>query len=263
MSIIINLYNEQQTIESFCMQMSKNLKNMTDNYECIFLDNGSHDQTLPLLKSICANDFHFHYIALCHNLSIVEAYYIGMQYAQGDFILFMNTSYPPYMILELYHIMISKNINRAGGMLINQQNHSSRQQHYFKIFDVSQLKPYIEEYDLDGFKAELKHNHNEMYWLSYTNLEEQKSTFLQRLIKFMNFRYEQRMIYAFLFSMLCTILLIPSILILHYHLDASYSFFISLILTCCVMIVMEITHSRFCCFYIKRRRNEIKETTFQ
>lgn len=262
LSIVIPLYNDGDTLEDFYYQMNKALKTMQGNYECIFIDNASRDKTRTQLQRICEHDFHIHYVSLLYNVSTIEAYYIGLRYTQGDFILIMDLKHPAYMIKEFFHIMNGRTLSCAGGNLMNPQKHSQQKQRYFKIFQAKLLQDFVMEEDFDGFKSYIKHTQEDILWISYSDLEQQEYSQFHYIMSWLNARFEQRMIYIVLFSFVLTIIMIPSVLMWYFHLDFLYSFYISTLLTLCVLIVMLIVHARFCCYYMRNKHSNIKETTF-
>lgn len=259
LSMIVVLYNEEQMIDSYYQQMTKLLNDI--NYECIFIDDGSHDHTLHKLHVICEQDFHCHYISLRHNLSISEAYYIGVRYAQGDYILTSDVLHPLYMIPQMYRAMEQYHVPCIGGRLIHRNDYTStRKQRYFKIFECDELKN--DDIDYDEFKKRIRYIGENMKWISYHNLEETQITRIQKLYYDLNQRYEQRLIFLLVIAMFTTIIMIPSVLILYYDLDTHYSIYISSVMTICVLLVIGILHSRLCNFQAKRHYEKIRETTF-
>ena len=123
-------------------------------------------------------------------------------------------------------------------------------------------KDYFDQQDLDGFKSYLYHSHEHTLWLPYTNMEETRNTLFQQILFRLNLKYERRIIYVFFVTLICTLFFIPMILIFHYYLEVSYSIYISLLLTLCAFAMMEVIHSRYCFFCIKKRQKKIKESTF-
>ena len=52
LSVIVPCYNEEDSIELFVTEVSKKLLNVCENFELIFIDDGSSDATLDVLKKI-------------------------------------------------------------------------------------------------------------------------------------------------------------------------------------------------------------------
>ncbi|MGX8833298.1 glycosyltransferase [Amedibacillus sp. YH-ame6] len=261
LSIVVPLYNDQHGLNVFYQHVIRDLKQLTVNYECIFIDNGSHDATLSILRNLTEKDFHCHYISTSHNLSVMEALYIGMQHAQGDDIVIMDIYHPTYMISKLYEVKEEKHASDIGGFL-KAKNASSKKQKHLRIIDADIIMEYIAQQDFDGFKSYLNHDYKNILWLPYTNMEEKKNTQFQKLLSSLNIKYERRFIYILFYSLLTTLFFIPSILILHYQLEFEYSAYISVLLTLCIYAILEVMHSRYCCFHASTRQEKVKESTF-
>lgn len=261
LSIVVPLYNDQHRLEPFYQHVIRDLKQLPVNYECIFIDNGSHDSTLSILRSLSEKDFHCQYISTNHNLSITEVLYIGMQHTQGDDIILMDVYHPTYMIAKLYEVMEEKQASDIGGFL-KTSNASSKKQKHLRIIHADIIMEYIHQQDFDGFKNYLNHVHNHILWLPYTNMEEKKNTQFQKLLSYLNIKYERRFIYILFCSFMTTLFLIPFVLIFHYQLELEYSAYISLLLTLCIFVILEVLHSRFRCFHASTHQENIKESTF-
>ena len=84
-SIVTPCYNEQDNVQE-CVQVIKNVFAQYDNYdyEHIFIDNASTDNTLQLLKEIAATDPKVKIIANSRNFGHIKSPYYGLLQANGD-----------------------------------------------------------------------------------------------------------------------------------------------------------------------------------
>ena len=57
-SLIVPCYNEQESIPIFYEETTKIIRNMDVEYEMIFIDDGSKDKTLKILKELSEDDNH-------------------------------------------------------------------------------------------------------------------------------------------------------------------------------------------------------------
>lgn len=57
-SIIVPCYNEQAVLKLFYVEIVKVLEKITNNYELLFVDDGSQDSTLSIIKTLCINNSH-------------------------------------------------------------------------------------------------------------------------------------------------------------------------------------------------------------
>jgi len=104
LSIVVPVFNEEQIIEQLVKRMSDAAKSITDNYEIIFVNDGSRDSSLFKLKEACAQDPKLHYISFSRNFGHQIAITAGMDYASGDAIVTIDGDLqdPPELIAEMY-----------------------------------------------------------------------------------------------------------------------------------------------------------------
>lgn len=107
-SIIVPCYNEEATIGIFLREIAKVEKTMRGKYnerfEYIFIDDGSTDGTLDILKRSGVK-----YISFSRNFGKEAGLYAGLQAAKGDFIAVMDVDLqdPPEMLPEMYEYIKS------------------------------------------------------------------------------------------------------------------------------------------------------------
>ncbi len=107
-SVIVPCYNEEKVIEKTYSEISRilggdSLVNHYD-YELVFVDDGSKDQTAEILERLCASDFHGKYITFSRNFGKEAAMYAGLQYSRGDCVVIMDADlrHPPELIPKMY-----------------------------------------------------------------------------------------------------------------------------------------------------------------
>lgn len=74
------------------------------SFEFVFVDDGSKDGTLSLLRRFTAEDSRTHYISFSRNFGKEAAIYAGFQNAEGDYVLLIDADlqHPPVLIEEMY-----------------------------------------------------------------------------------------------------------------------------------------------------------------
>lgn len=87
-SVVTPCYNEQDNVQE-CVNIIKNVFSKYDNYnyEHIFIDNASTDNTLSILKDIAATDKNIKIIANSRNFGHIKSPYYGLMQATGDAIV--------------------------------------------------------------------------------------------------------------------------------------------------------------------------------
>lgn len=89
-SILIPLLNEEESINPLANEIRKAVKPLDTGYEVIFIDDGSNDKSLEIIKEVCRTDRRFKYISFRKNYGKSAALQIGFQNATGDVIITMD-----------------------------------------------------------------------------------------------------------------------------------------------------------------------------
>lgn len=107
-SVVIPMYYEEEVVDICYKRVVNNLKKLSDkyNYEIIFINDGSKDATLEILKKISDNDKNVKIISFSRNFGHQAAVTAGIRNVTGDAIIIMDADLqdPP----ELFEGMIEK-----------------------------------------------------------------------------------------------------------------------------------------------------------
>lgn len=104
-SIIIPCYNEELSLPIFYKEINKVNRNMKKvGFEFLFIDDGSNDRTLNIMKELSKKDEQVRYISFSRNFGKEAGIYAGLQNATGDYIAIMDADMqdPPTMIETMY-----------------------------------------------------------------------------------------------------------------------------------------------------------------
>src|ERR1035437_2317863 len=88
-SAVIPVYNEEESLEAFYKVLVPNLSKLDKNYEIIFVDDGSTDKTLPILKTFEKNK-NVKVLSFRKNRGKAEALTSGFQTVKGDYIVTLD-----------------------------------------------------------------------------------------------------------------------------------------------------------------------------
>lgn len=105
-SIIIPAYNEEESLPILFKRVDALIDSITTyNFEVLFVDDGSKDNTLQLIKEQRAKDARYSYITFARNFGKETAMIAGLDYAVGDAVIFIDADLqdPPELIPELIH----------------------------------------------------------------------------------------------------------------------------------------------------------------
>lgn len=89
-SIVIPLFNEEENVRELHGSLKPVMDSIGDEYEIIFIDDGSTDHTLSLLQEIQAADDTVIVLSLRRNFGQTAAFAAGFDYSRGDIIVTMD-----------------------------------------------------------------------------------------------------------------------------------------------------------------------------
>ena len=108
-SLIIPCYNEQDALPIFHKEVTNVMKGLSANYEyeLIFVNDGSKDNTLGILKELAGQDKSTTYLSFSRNFGKEAAMYAGFCNADGDYVAVMDADMqdPPSLIPEMLKIL--------------------------------------------------------------------------------------------------------------------------------------------------------------
>ena len=104
LSVVVPCYNEEDVIYEFYSETSTILKNLEGyEYELVFIDDGSNDNTLNILKKLKSKDNNIRIISFSRNFGKESGIYAGLENSIGDLIVVMDADlqHPPELILDM------------------------------------------------------------------------------------------------------------------------------------------------------------------
>ncbi len=104
LSILVPLYNEQECIEEFYREVTSVLKTLPCIYEIMFVNDGSRDKSLEIIKRLSVEDRSIKCVDLSRNYGKEIAMVAGMDYIIGDAVIILDADLqdPPSLIPEMY-----------------------------------------------------------------------------------------------------------------------------------------------------------------
>lgn len=129
LSLIVPCYNEEPVINMFYEETMKILVMIKEkyDYEFVFVDDGSKDKTLNILRDLKKKDNKVNIISFSRNFGKEAGIYAGLNNATGDLIVIMDADlqHPPKIILDMiegieegYDTVTTRRVNRKGEPVI-------------------------------------------------------------------------------------------------------------------------------------------------
>ena len=107
LSIVVPCYNEQDALPIFYREVKQVLSTLEYTYELLFVDDGSTDNTLSVIKGLAADDPNVLYFSFSRNFGKEAAMYAGLTNAHGDYVAVMDADLqdPPSLLPEMVRIL--------------------------------------------------------------------------------------------------------------------------------------------------------------
>lgn len=106
LSLVIPCYNEEATIKPFLAATQLVEKEMAQDlvFDYIFINDGSKDATLDVMREIADRFANVHYLSFSRNFGKEAALLAGLEAATGDLVTVMDVDLqdPPELLLEMY-----------------------------------------------------------------------------------------------------------------------------------------------------------------
>ncbi len=103
LSVVVPVLNEQDTISIFYQTVEQYIPQMDVDIEYLFVDDGSTDDTLNVIKALAKQDRRVHYVSFSRNFGKEAALYAGLQNCSGDYVVLMDVDLqdPPELLPQM------------------------------------------------------------------------------------------------------------------------------------------------------------------
>ncbi|MDR3350179.1 MAG: glycosyltransferase family 2 protein [Prevotellaceae bacterium] len=186
LSVIIPCYNEEAVIAETCRQLTEVMKKLPHGYELIFVNDGSRDATLQILRELAEKDSAVKVLGFSRNFGHQCAVAAGLRHCAGDVAVIIDADLqdPPAVILEMLDIMKATQANVVYGVRKHRKGES-----WFKLFTAKifyRLLNYLSDVkfpvDTGDFRLMDRQIINEF------NALKEKNKYIRGLISWMGFK---------------------------------------------------------------------------
>ncbi len=130
LTAVVPCYNEQDNIKDFYEEFIKNdefFKSKDIDFELLFIDDGSKDNTVNNVKELRKTDSRVHLISFSRNFGKEAAIYAGLQKSKGDYVVFLDADLqdPPSLLPSMfeyleegYDSVATRRVSRKGEPII-------------------------------------------------------------------------------------------------------------------------------------------------
>lgn len=126
LTAIVPCYNEQEVLPLFYEEIVRiaDLMSKDVEFEVLFVNDGSSDQTLSIIQELRQKDKRMKYISFSRNFGKEAAMYAGLEHSKGDYVAILDADlqHPPAMLIDMYQGIVNegydsvaaKRVTRAG-----------------------------------------------------------------------------------------------------------------------------------------------------
>ena len=136
-SVIIPCFNEEASLPFYKEEILKVMQQMSsEEFELLFINDGSKDTTLPLLKQYAAEDSRFKYVSFSRNFGKEAAIYAGLQYSTGDYVCIMDADLqdPPSLLPEMYDIVKNQGYDSVATRRVSRKGEPAIRSFFARMF---------------------------------------------------------------------------------------------------------------------------------
>ena len=136
LSIVVPSFNEQESLPIFYKETLKILKSLKMNYEIIFVDDGSKDDTLGEIIKLNKKDKNVNYISFSRNFGKESAMYAGLKNAKGDYVAVMDADlqHSPKIIPDMLKILKSEDYDSVATKRSSRSGEAAGRSFFSKTF---------------------------------------------------------------------------------------------------------------------------------
>lgn len=136
-SVVVSCYNEEEALPLFYKEINKITKKMKDvDFEFIFVNDGSSDNTLEVIKKLRSKDKRVKYINFSRNFGKEAAMFAGLEKSSGDFVTLMDADLqdPPKMLIEMYNLIINEGYDSVGTRRVTRKGEPPIRSFFARLF---------------------------------------------------------------------------------------------------------------------------------
>ena len=137
-SVLVPCYNEEKALPLFYEELIKNINKFPENveFEILFINDGSKDNTLSVIQNLKEKDNRIHYISFSRNFGKEAAIFAGFENATGDYVTLMDADLqdPPSLLLEMYQTIINENYDAVGTRRVNRKGEPVIRSFFARLF---------------------------------------------------------------------------------------------------------------------------------
>ncbi|MCR5269111.1 MAG: glycosyltransferase family 2 protein [Lachnospiraceae bacterium] len=141
LSVVVPCYNEEEALPLFYEEFLKMREAFRKKYpdvamELLFIDDGSTDQTLQVIKGLREKDPGIHYVSFSRNFGKEAGIYAGLSRAKGDHVVIMDADLqdPPSLLPEMYAAVTEEGYDSAATRRVTRKGEPPIRSFFARMF---------------------------------------------------------------------------------------------------------------------------------
>ena len=135
-SIIVPCYNEEEALPLFYKEVNKVSETMDEEFEFIFVNDGSKDKTLEVIKNLSTLDKRCKYINFSRNFGKEAAMYAGLELSTGDYVTLMDADLqdPPSLLPKMLKLIKEEDYDSVGTRRVTRKGEPPIRSFFARMF---------------------------------------------------------------------------------------------------------------------------------
>ncbi len=148
-TLLVPVYNEHESINSFYDEVTRTLHEIEGHYEILFVNDGSKDDTVQIIKKLIARDSRVALVNLSRNFGKEAAMTAGLRHASGDAVIPIDVDLqdPPELIIEFVKAWLDKGYDMVYGIRVDRSQDTPLKRltagAFYRVFNVMTNKVHI------------------------------------------------------------------------------------------------------------------------
>ena len=118
-SVVVSCYNEEKALPLFYEEMERVRKQDFEgnvDFEYIFVNDGSKDKTLDIIRELRKKDSKVRYVSFSRNFGKESAMFAGLEASHGDYVTLMDADLqdPPSLLKQMYNAIVNEGYDSVG-----------------------------------------------------------------------------------------------------------------------------------------------------
>lgn len=141
LTVIVPCYNEEEAIPYFYEEILKTIKVFDNNYpgtefELLFVDDGSKDKTLQVLRELSSRDKRIRYVSFSRNFGKEAGIYAGLENSKGEYVVIMDADLqdPPSLLPDMYEAVTKEGYDSAATRRVTRKGEPPIRSFFARMF---------------------------------------------------------------------------------------------------------------------------------